>query len=308
MRAARGLTLSRRIVAKRGQDQTVDEPVRTSVQHEDRSAVELRKKLADLLGANERVAFAYLFGSRAFGLEREGSDVDLAIYYARPVSLWEALRLQEDSAEALGFPVQVVSLNSSIRSCVLQTILEHGMVVKHSPLREEWAKRAEALLKVKGEEIRKDRRRPLLDSVKEKIHLLRQVLPKLKEVSLQKALAGNIDEQARFIGLFMRLYEATEAAIRKVASLEALAEKGKPPASLSRAIEKVREPLSLSAETVEVLRALKPLRDTLARAYWEINTEVLKKFDKAAVERGLRELQVALAEYVLEQERTLTGE
>jgi uncharacterized protein YutE (UPF0331/DUF86 family) len=182
------------------------------------------------------------------------------------------------------------------------------MVVKHSPLREEWTKRAEALLMVRGEEMRKDRRRPLLDSVKEKIHLLRQVLPKLKEVSLQKALAGNIDEQARFIGLFMMLHEATEAAIRKVASLEALAEKGKPPASLSRAIEKVRGPLSLSAETVEVLRALKPLRDTLAHAYWEINTEVLKKFDKAAVERGLRELQVALAEYVLEQERTLTGE
>jgi len=280
----------------------------TAVQHQDRSATELCQKLETLLGADERVAFAYLFGSRAVGLARADSDVDLALSYAHPLSLWEALKLQEELAEALALPVQVVSLNDELHLRLVQSILAQGIVVKHSSHQEEWARRMTTLLKRREEVMKKDVRRPLLESVKEKIHLLRQVLPKLKEVNLQKALAGNIDEQARFIGLFMMVYEATEAAIRKVASLQALVEKGKPPATLSRALEKVRKPLNLNEDTVTVLRALNPLRNTLAHAYWEINPEVLRHFDKASVEKGLRELQVALAEYVLEQERTLTEE
>jgi hypothetical protein len=42
----------------------------------------------------------------------------------------------------------------------------------------------------------------------------------------------------------------------------------------------------------------------MAHAYWEINTEGLKQFDKGAIEHAVRALQVALAEYVLEQEKT----
>ena len=286
----------------------IAEPMRTSVQREDHSATELCRKLETLLGADERVAFAYLFGSRAGGWARADSDVDLAVSYAHPISLWDALRLQENLAEAVGLPVQIVSLNDGIRPCMLQAILEQGVIVKHSSQREQWTRRVAALLRKREEEMKKDVRRPLLASVKEKIHLLRQVLPKLKAVNLQKALDGDIDEQARFLGLFMMVYEATEAAIRKVASLQALAEKGKPPVNLTRALEKVRRPLNLSEETVAVLRVLNPLRSTLAHAYWEINTEVLKRFDKTAVEKGIRELQLALAEYVLEQERTLAGE
>jgi len=277
-------------------------------QHGARSARELCQKLATLLATDERVSFAYLFGSRAIGLERADSDIDLAVSYAHPVSLWETLSLQEELAETLRLPVQLVSLNGQIRPCLLQAILAQGIVVKDSPRREEWTESITASLRRREEEMKKDIRRPLLDSVKEKIHLLRQVLPRLKEVNLQKALEGNIDEHARFIGLFMMVYEATEAAVRKVASLQALADKGKPPASLTRVLEKVREPLQLGEETVVVLRALKPLRDTLAHAYWEINAEVLQQFDQTAVERELRKLQVALAEYVLEQERMLAGE
>lgn len=270
--------------------------------------MELCQQLAELLGADERVAFAYLFGSRAVGLERESSDVDLAIYYADPPSLWEGLGLQEELAEAVGLAVQVVSLNSKIRPSFLQSILGHGIVIKDSLQRKQWIREVEARLRMREEGMRKDVRRPLLDSLKEKIHLLRQVLPKFKEVNLKKVRAGDIDEQARFVGLFMMMYEPTEAAIRKVAALRALEEKGKPPASLTRVIEKVRDPLNLSEETVAVLRALKPLRDAMAHAYWEISTDVLQKFDKTAVERAMRDLHAALADYVLEEERTMEEE
>jgi len=46
----------------------------------------------------------------------------------------------------------------------------------------------------------------------------------------------------------------------------------------------------------------------LGATFWEVSVEVLEKFDKAEVEKGLRELQAALAEYILEQERMLEGE
>jgi predicted nucleotidyltransferase len=281
--------------------------MKTPAQRADRSAAELRQKLAELLCADARVAFAYLFGSRAVGLERQDSDVDLAIYYAHPPGLWEALRFQEELSEAVGLPVQVVSLNSQIRPSFLRAILDQGISLKDSSQRAEWARDIEHFLEMREEGMKKDPRRPLLDSLKEKIHLLGQVLPKRRGLDLARVRAGDIDEQARFVGLFMTLYEPTEAALRKAAALIALEEKGRPPASLTRVIEKVRQPLNLNEETLAILRALKPLRDTMAHAYWEISTEVLQKFDKAAVESGMRELQGALANYVLEQERILEG-
>lgn len=282
--------------------------MRTPVQKKSRPFPTLHRKLEGLLRRDERVAFAFLFGSRAVGLEREGSDVDLAVYHAHSPTLWELLRLQEELAEALGLSVQVISLNGKVRPCFLRAILEQGIVVKNAPEREAWTRGVKVLLRRREETMKKDIRRPLIDSLKEKVHLLRQVLPRLKGVDLKKALAGDLDEQARFIGLFMMTFEPTEAALRKVAALLAVEERGKPPASLVQVIEKVRGPLDLSAETVEVLHALKPLRDTLAHAYWEISAETLQKFDKAALERGLRALQAALAEHVLEQERELEGE
>src|SRR5262245_48796415 len=96
-----------------------DSSMRTSAQPADRSAVALHQQLVELVGVDERIAFAYLFGSRAVGVERKGNDTDLAVYDVHPPSLWEALSFQEELSEAVGLPVQVVSLNREIRpSCL----------------------------------------------------------------------------------------------------------------------------------------------------------------------------------------------
>ena len=276
-----------------------------SIQEKDQSLKELRRRLADVLATDERVVFSYLFGSRAVQLEREDSDVDIAVYYAHPLTLWETLRFQEELAEALGLPVQLINLNSKVRPRFLKNIIDHGLLIKDSPQRERWVREMETTIKVREKEIKKDIRRPLIDSLKDKAHLIRQVIPKLREVDLGKVLAGDIDEGARFIGFLMMAFEPMEAAVKKVASLVATKEKGKSPNSLKQAMEKVKKPLNLSEETVETLFALKPLSDTMAHAYWEISAEILEKFDKAVVEKALRDLQTSLAEYILEVERKL---
>jgi uncharacterized protein len=50
------------------------------------------------------VRVAYLFGSRASGQSRSGSDVDIAVLFDRPTSLLERERLRDRLSRALDVP------------------------------------------------------------------------------------------------------------------------------------------------------------------------------------------------------------
>jgi hypothetical protein len=70
-------------------------------------------ELVRLLAAENRVLFAYLFGSRARGRAGPASDVDLALWLDEaPEGLADAvLELCTRFSSALGLPVDVVDLN-----------------------------------------------------------------------------------------------------------------------------------------------------------------------------------------------------
>lgn len=64
-------------------------------------AVVAERAVADLL-AGAGVRFAYLFGSRAVGGERESSDADVAVMPGRELELRERARLADGLSRALG--------------------------------------------------------------------------------------------------------------------------------------------------------------------------------------------------------------
>lgn len=66
----------------------------------------------DAVLARHDVAVAYLFGSRADGTARSGSDTDVAVLFVRPDPAWDAtVRLGVDLARVLDTDVDIVDLD-----------------------------------------------------------------------------------------------------------------------------------------------------------------------------------------------------
>lgn len=69
-------------------------------------------RLAEMFGRHH-VVIAYLFGSRAEGRARPGSDHDVAVLFREPPSLMDATqRLGSDLAAVLGTQVDIVDLDA----------------------------------------------------------------------------------------------------------------------------------------------------------------------------------------------------
>lgn len=83
---------------------------------EQQKVAQMRQKIAEVLESEERVLFAYIFGSTATGTERKGSDVDVALYLvpeSAEGSFDIRLELMEKLTRAISKDVDVVVLNAA---------------------------------------------------------------------------------------------------------------------------------------------------------------------------------------------------
>ncbi|RLE96193.1 MAG: nucleotidyltransferase domain-containing protein [Thermoprotei archaeon] len=92
------------------------------------------------------VVLAYLFGSRARGTARRGSDYDFAVLFARDdVSVEEEIALALGLAEALGVPsdkVDVVALNRADPELIARVLKEGKLLYARSEdERRRWERR-----------------------------------------------------------------------------------------------------------------------------------------------------------------------
>ena len=58
------------------------------------------------------VVLAYLFGSRAKGLERKDSDYDIAVLFNRNVTIIDEIKLALDIADKLKLPVEMIDITA----------------------------------------------------------------------------------------------------------------------------------------------------------------------------------------------------
>ena len=80
------------------------------------------KKLAEEFEKKDEILFAYLYGSRAKGNERKGSDIDVGIYVNEKVleDPWYQIKLQSELQEKLKMDIVLdirILNNSSVKFC-----------------------------------------------------------------------------------------------------------------------------------------------------------------------------------------------
>jgi len=99
---------------------------------------ELETRLLKVFHEFPEVEFVALFGSRAEGVARMDSDVDLAIAGTASLSLGQMNSLREALVVALGLPVDLIDL-MSVEGPVLHEALSRGRIVKgrNSPAHEQ---------------------------------------------------------------------------------------------------------------------------------------------------------------------------
>jgi predicted nucleotidyltransferase len=83
----------------------------------------LKRRLATVLEAHGEVELALLFGSRARGEARPGSDIDVAVVGGAIDTIGLAIEL----TDALGIQVDVVDLSSDPPFALLLAVLEDGV-------------------------------------------------------------------------------------------------------------------------------------------------------------------------------------
>lgn len=90
----------------------------------------MRTRLLDILSEDPRIAFGYLFGSRAKGSERPDSDVDVAVWLdVDRARLGEvALELAGRVSSQLGLDADVVDLNRA-PLLLRHTVLRQGRLL-----------------------------------------------------------------------------------------------------------------------------------------------------------------------------------
>jgi predicted nucleotidyltransferase len=91
----------------------------------------LRDRLAR---EGEPLIAAYLYGSRARGEAREGSDVDLGLLYRRqPEPTLESAprRLEDELEQDLGLPVEVLVLNDAPADLVRRVLRDGVLLLDH---------------------------------------------------------------------------------------------------------------------------------------------------------------------------------
>ncbi len=90
------------------------------------------KKIAGLLGRNQWVEFAYLFGSRAKGVAGGRSDWDIAIYFHKdPYSLpgWTVFQLEAEISSTIGAEAQITVLNHISSPVFAFQIINDGIII-----------------------------------------------------------------------------------------------------------------------------------------------------------------------------------
>ncbi len=93
-------------------------------------------KAALFLRNSPDVAFAYLFGSRAAGAARSGSDADIAVMFRRPLAPESYLRFYSRLADAVQpFPLDLVPLNDAPDSLAGRVIETRIILADKTPSR-----------------------------------------------------------------------------------------------------------------------------------------------------------------------------
>jgi len=89
----------------------------------------IKNALIQKLQTIENVAFAYLFGSYAEDLQKESSDIDVAVFLNK-TNLDSQLQISYELSKLLKKDVDILLLNSAKNLSLLEAVLKKSIILK----------------------------------------------------------------------------------------------------------------------------------------------------------------------------------
>ena len=258
-------------------------------------------RLTTLLQSHEEVRAAYLFGSRARGSQRPGSDVDVAVAFASPASSWDEVELQEQLVAQLGVPVQVIDL-ARAGPHIVEAVQREGVRLAGDAqvLVEEHKVMAEEGPQEESPDPHAAEATWLLDSAADKVQRIDRALPLLAGVIPEAVLAGEMVAVRDFMGVYMLLIEPLETLVRRVSRYAHLVlGYAAPEATLRAQTALAAQVMGLSAVAVEGIGAMARLRGQLAHAYWELDEQAIEPLAPQRLQPILEHLIERASRFVL---------
>lgn len=258
-------------------------------------------RLTTLLRSHEEVRAAYLFGSRARGNQRPGSDVDVAVAFASPASSWDEVELQEQLVAQLGVPVQVIDL-ARAGPHIVEAVQREGVRLAGDAqvLVEEHKVMAEEGPQEESPDPHAAEATWLLDSAADKVQRIDRALPLLVGVIPEAVLAGEMVAVRDFMGVYMLLIEPLETLVRRVSRYAHLVlGYAAPEATLRAQTALAAQVMGLSAVAVEGIGAMARLRGQLAHAYWELDEQAIEPLAPQRLQPILEHLIERASRFVL---------
>ncbi|WP_054856013.1 nucleotidyltransferase domain-containing protein [Vulcanisaeta sp. JCM 16161] len=106
----------------------------------DNQLITNNEELTDLINKARRVLegfdfvlFAYVFGSRAIGKARPGSDLDIAVFTGRELSWRELMSIIIALEDALGLKVDLIHLNKASPSLTYEAVSRGVLILDKDP-------------------------------------------------------------------------------------------------------------------------------------------------------------------------------
>lgn len=90
--------------------------------------MEYLEKIKEVLFDNKKIIFCYVFGSYAENRQRDGSDMDIAIYVKEKVEVYEYIELKNELEKLLIKDVDLVILNDATPLIKYEIYVNHVKV------------------------------------------------------------------------------------------------------------------------------------------------------------------------------------
>ena len=144
-----------------------------------------------------------------------------------------------------------------------------------------------------------------LDDMSEKLEKLREALPLLDRIDMEKVRQGDVEAASFFLGRFFVVFQPVESLAHRMSNYWHWTTKQKISGELREQVKLLGTRLGFDEAQIALLDKLARVRNKVAHAYWNMKEEELTDDDIKAARHVLEELTRRVDAFVVSERKKL---